>query len=162
MCAALTVRPPKRNEFAAWARLWEGYNAFYDRAGATAIPDAVTRATWARFHDPAEPVHALVAEADGRLVGLAHHLFHLNTAMLAPVCYMQDLFTDADSRGKGVGRALVEAVYDQAREAGSPRVYWHTHETNAQAMRLYDSLAGHTGFVVYRRDLGLTGSLEAA
>jgi GNAT superfamily N-acetyltransferase len=73
--------------------------------------------------------------------------------MLGPICYLQDLFTDASQRGKGVGKALIEAVYEKARATGSPRVYWHTHETNHTAMKLYNHVANHSGFVVYRKDL---------
>ena len=153
MSATLTVRPIAASDHAAWKPLWDGYNAFYGRENATALPQAVTDTTWRRFFDPAEPVHALVAESDGRLVGLVHYLFHRNTTMLGPVCYLQDLFTDASQRGKGVGRALIEAVYEEARRAGSPRVYWHTHETNKTAMALYDKVAQHSGFVVYRREV---------
>lgn len=153
MTTDLTVRPPKVDEFDAWRRLWQGYNAFYKRTGPTAVPDEITRLTWDRFFDAYEPMHCLVAEAGGRLIGLTHYIFHRNTTMRGPVCYLQDLFTDADLRGKGVGRALIEAVYARAREAGSPRVYWQTHETNATAMRLYDQVADRSGFVVYRKDV---------
>jgi GNAT superfamily N-acetyltransferase len=73
--------------------------------------------------------------------------------MIGPVCYLQDLFTDGSQRGKGLGTALIEAVYAQAKLAGSPRVYWHTHATNKTAMRLYDHVAQHSGFVVYRKDI---------
>ncbi len=117
------------------------------------MPIEVTNLTWQRFFDGYEPMHALVAESGGKLVGLTHYLFHRNTTMIGPVCYLQDLFTDATLRGKGVGKALIEGVYERARLAGSPRVYWHTHETNKTAMRLYDYVATHSGFVVYRKDL---------
>ena len=153
MTTTLAVRPVARADFEAWLPLWLGYNAFYGRAGATALADEITRTTWARFFDPEEPVHALVAERDGRLIGLVHYLFHRSTTMLGPICYLQDLFTDPGARGGGVGRALIEAVYDRAREAGSARVYWQTHETNATAMRLYNQVAERSGFVVYRKDV---------
>ena len=89
----------------------------------------------------------------GRLVGLVHYLFHRSTTTIAPFCYLRDLFTDASQRGKGVGKALIEAVYEQARLSRAPRVYWHTHETNRTAMRLYDQVAQRSGFVVYSKDI---------
>jgi GNAT superfamily N-acetyltransferase len=150
----MIVRFVERADRAAWQPLWDGYNAFYGRTGATSLAPEITQATWERFFDPAEPVHGLVAEHDGQLVGLAHYLFHRSTIMLAPTCYMQDLFTDQAARGRGVGRALITAVYREAANAGSPRVYWHTHETNAAARRLYDDLAERSGFIVYRKQLG--------
>lgn len=153
MPAALTIRSIARSDFVQWLPLWDGYNAFYGRAGATALPAAVTETTWARFFDAYEPVHALVAEHERRLIGLAHYLFHRSTTMLGPICYLQDLFTAADARGKGVGRALISAVYERAAGGGSTRVYWQTHETNATARALYDRIAERSGFIVYRKQL---------
>jgi GNAT superfamily N-acetyltransferase len=148
--AARAVAP---GDFDAWKPLWDGYNAFYGRAGATALPDAVTRTTWARFFDEHEPVHALVAELDGAIAGLAHFLFHRSTTSIGPVCYLQDLFTSDAARGRGVGRALIEAVRERALAAGATRLYWQTHETNAVARQLYDRLAERSGFIVYRMPL---------
>ena len=145
------VRSVLAADFARWLPLWEGYNAFYGRAGPTALPETVTRTTWARFLDPAEPVHALVAESDGELLGLVHYIFHRSTISIPPVCYLQDLFTVEHGRGGGVGRSLIEAVAARAREAGAERLYWLTHETNHTAMRLYDAVAERSGFIVYRR-----------
>jgi len=149
----LAIRPVIEADYAQWRLLWDGYNRFYGRFDATALPEAITAQAWDRFHDPAEPVHALVAQQDGRLVGLVHYLFHRSTNLLGDICYLQDLFTDASCRGRGVGRALIEAVYERARAAGSPRVYWQTHETNARAMALYNDVAARSGFLVYRKDL---------
>jgi GNAT superfamily N-acetyltransferase len=146
-----TVRTVSRDDYAQWLPLWEGYNKFYGRFGKTALPKKISRTTWLRFFDDAEPVHALVAEDGGELVGLVHYLFHRSTSVIGPVCYLQDLFTNEASRGHGVGRALIEAVYERARATGAARVYWHTHETNATAMKLYDQVAEHSGFVVYRK-----------
>jgi len=148
-----TIREIAPQDRAEWEALWAGYNAFYGRAGPTALPAAVIESTWRRFFDPSEPVHALVADAGGRLVGLAHYLFHRSTIQIEPTCYLQDLFTAESARGGGVGRDLIQAVYERARRAGSPRVYWQTHETNHVAMRLYDQMAERSGFVVYRRML---------
>ena len=153
MSAGVRVRVVAREDFDAWKVLWDGYNAFYGRSGPRSIADDITQTTWQRFFDPKEPVRALVAEIDGKLAGLAHYLFHRSTTKVGHICYMQDLFTAEDVRGKGVGRALIEAVYAKAREAGAERVYWQTHETNAVARALYDKLAERSGFIVYRKDL---------
>jgi GNAT superfamily N-acetyltransferase len=96
-------------------------------------------------------MHALVAESEGRLIGLTHYIFHRSTTSIQPNCYLQDLFTDEAGRGKGVGRALINGVYEAAKRAGSPRVYWLTHETNHTAMQLYDKVAEKSGFVMYRK-----------
>ena len=151
MPSELSIRPVTPGDYEQWLPLWDGYNAFYGRSGATALAPEVTRMTWARFFDAYEPVHGLVAERGGELLGLTHYLFHRSTTAIAPVCYLQDLFTTAAARGQGIGRALINAVYAQARLAGSPRVYWQTHETNHTAMQLYDKVAEHSGFVVYRQ-----------
>ena len=149
----IQVRPIQPTDRAAWQPLWDGYNAFYGRTGETALPAAVTDTTWARFFDAAEPVHAFVAVDDaGRLLGLVHYLFHRSTTRIEPTCYLQDLFTTPESRGQGVGRALIEAVYTAVAAAGGKRVYWQTHTTNTTARALYDKLARHDGFVIYGHD----------
>ena len=153
MSASIHIRPVLASDFAAWSTLWDGYNAFYGRSGATALSPDITRMTWSRFFDAYEPVHALVAERGGELLGLTHYLFHRSTTMIEPNCYLQDLFTNAAARGKGVGRALINGVYEQAKLAGGSRVYWQTHETNHTAMQLYDKVAERSGFVVYRKML---------
>lgn len=153
MADDIRIRSVAREDYEQWLLLWEGYNRFYGRSGATALPAAITQMTWQRFFDAYEPVHGLVAERDGRLLGLAHYLFHRSTTAIEPNCYLQDLFTDEAARGTGVGSALIEGVYALARQAGSHRVYWQTHETNAKAMRVYDKIAERSGFLVYRKSL---------
>jgi GNAT superfamily N-acetyltransferase len=149
----LAVRPVQPSDYDQWSPLWDGYNAFYGRSGATALDPEITRMTWARFFDPAEPVHALVAEADGEPVGLTHYLFHRSTTAIDLTCYLQDLFTAPAARGRGVGRALIEGVYEAAALAGAPRVYWLTHETNDVARALYDRVAEWSGFIVYVKSM---------
>lgn len=151
MSTDLSIRPVTRQDYEQWLPLWEGYNAFYGRSGATALSPDITHTTWERFFDTHEPVDALVAESDGKLLGLTHYIFHRSTIAIDPICYLQDLFTTESARGKGIGRALIHAVYEQARLAGSSRVYWQTHETNLTAMRLYDQVAERSGFLVYRK-----------
>jgi GNAT superfamily N-acetyltransferase len=150
--ADLVVRGVAREDLEQWLPLWDGYNAFYGRSGATALSREISASTWERFFDPAETVRALVAESGDRIVGIAHYLFHRSTIHIAPICYLQDLFTTAQMRGKGVASALIEAVRERAVAAGSTRLYWQTHETNAVARRLYDQLAERSGFIVYRKN----------
>jgi GNAT superfamily N-acetyltransferase len=153
MSSTLTIRDVAASDYEPWLTLWNGYNAFYGRSGPTALPAEVTQTTWQRFFDAREPVYALVAEIDGALIGLTHYLFHRSTTLLAPICYLQDLYTAPERRRTGVGRALIEAVYECARDAGAPRVYWQTHETNLVAQRLYEQVAERSGFIVYRKNL---------
>jgi GNAT superfamily N-acetyltransferase len=151
MSSDLQIHSVTRQDYDQWLVLWDGYNAFYGRSGATALAPEITAMTWARFFDAYEPVHCLVAWSGRRMLGLTHYLFHRSTTAIEPVCYLQDLFTSEAARGKGVGRALINSVCLQARLAGSPRVYWQTHHTNTTAMQLYDKVAEHSGFVVYRK-----------
>jgi len=148
---SLSIRFVRRDDFDKWLPLWDGYNAFYGRSGPTALKRGITDITWSRFFDAYEPMHALVAENDGELLGLVHYLFHRSTTTIEPDCYLRDLFTTQAARGKGVGRALIEGVYEQAKLAGASRVYWQTHETNVTAQQLYDRLAERSGFIVYRK-----------
>ena len=145
------VRPVALTDYDQWLPLWDGYNEFYGRSGDTALDPEITRVTWQRFFDAYEPVHALIAEQHGQLLGLTHYLFHRSTTAIGPNCYLQDLFTSRAARGKGVGRALIEAVYERARSAGCPRVYWQTQQSNATARLLYDKIADNSGFIVYRK-----------
>ena len=150
---ALQVRPVVPADLEAWRPLWDGYNAFYARSGPTALSEEITAVTWSRFFNPIEPVFALVAQHDGQLLGLAHYLFHRSTTRVEPVCYLQDLFTAPPVRGQGVGRALIEAVYRQAAQAGATRVYWQTQVTNSAGRLLYDKVAKHRGFIVYSHEV---------
>ena len=149
----IQIRPITLNDYLAWKPLWDGYNAFYGRQNDTALPAEITEITWKRFFNPAEPVFALVAELDGKLVGLTHYLYHRNTTKIELVCYLQDLFTEPSVRGRGVGRRLILGVARIAKSAGIKRVYWQTHESNSTGRLLYDKVAKHAGFIVYGYDM---------
>jgi GNAT superfamily N-acetyltransferase len=153
MASAVLIRPLRETDLAAWTPLWDGYNAFYGREGDTALAPEITQATWQRFFDPAEPVFALVAERDGKLLGITHYLYHRSTTRFELTCYLQDLFTDPTARGQGVGRALIHGVYEQAKAADIKRVYWHTYTTNSTGRLLYDKVAEHLGVIVYTHDV---------
>ena len=143
----VVVKPVGADERAAWEPLWAGYLTFYK----TSVSVATSDVTWSRFHDPAEPMHLLGAYVDSKLTGIVHYIFHRSTWAPGNYCYLQDLFVDDGARGLGLGRALIEAVYDKAKAAGASRVHWLTHETNAQARILYDQVAERPGFIQYRK-----------
>lgn len=148
-----SVRPIEPGDYAQWRPLWDGYNAFYGRSAQSALPEHITVSTWGRFFNPAEPVQALVAQGADRLVGLTHFLYHRSTTRLNDVCYLQDLYTEPAVRGQGIGRQLIQGVYEAARAVGCSRVYWQTHTTNQAGRLLYDKVAHHGGFIVYNHDL---------
>jgi GNAT superfamily N-acetyltransferase len=146
---SIVVRPLAKSDHDAWLPLWKGYQAFYKAT----IPDDVSAVTWERFHDPNEPMFALGAFEGEELLGITHYLFHRTCWAVGNTCYLQDLFTVDAARGKGVGRALIEAVYTAAKLEGCQRVYWQTHETNAVAQVLYNDIAERSGFIVYRKPI---------
>lgn len=141
------VRLAKPEDFDGWLPLWKGYQTFYKAS----IANDVTLKTWARFHDAAEPMHCAVAEQDGVLVGMVHYIYHRSCWTEGDYCYLQDLFTADGRRGAGIGRTLIEHVYRTADAAGASRVHWLTHETNTDAMHLYNHIADRSGFVQYRK-----------
>ena len=144
---AYEIRPIRFEERADWEPLWIAYQAFYK----VVISDETTTITWARLHDPAEPMDVLGAFIGGRLCGIVHYLFHRSCWTIGDYCYLQDLFVAEGTRHLGLGRALIAAVEERARRAGASRVYWLTHESNATARALYDKLAERSGFIQYRK-----------
>ena len=145
--ARIKIRPLRVDERADWEPLWRGYLDFYK----TTLPQQTYETTWARLHDPSEPMWLLGAYVDGKLLGIVHYLYHRSCWTAGDYCYLQDLFTVQAARGNGVARALIEEVYQIAGAAGTSRVYWQTHETNLAAMKLYNQVADKSGFVVYRK-----------
>jgi GNAT superfamily N-acetyltransferase len=143
------VRDLRREDRPGWEHLWSGYLDFYQ-----AKMEAVTiEVTWSRLNDPLEPMFAMVAEdaASHELLGLVHVIIHRGTWAVGNLCYLEDLFTAPGARGRGVGRALIEAVYALADRLKCERTYWLTHEANANARKLYDAVAKNYGFIQYRR-----------
>lgn len=141
------IRPVGAADQAAWLPLWQAYQRFYQAE----IPAATSAVTWQRFLDPAEPMHAALAWRDGEAIGLVHWIFHRSCWTVGDYCYLQDLFVAESVRGGGLGRALIEHVYAQARQAGASRVHWLTQEHNAQARLLYERIASRSGFIQYRQ-----------
>ncbi len=147
MSESVVIRPLRADERAAWALYWQAYLAFYKAS----VPAETTNITWLRFHDPNEPIFALGAFVDGRLQGIVHYLFHRSCWTVGDYCYLQDLYVDENARGQGLGRALIEAAAERAKEAGASRIHWLTQPGNTTARALYDQLADDSGFMQYRR-----------
>ena len=145
--ASIEIRPLRLDERAEWELLWKGYLDFYK----TSVPKQTYDTTWARLHDVDEPMWLLGAYADGNLLGIVHYLYHRSCWTVGNYCYLQDLFVADSARKLGLGRALIEAVYREAKAAGASRVHWLTHETNTTARALYDTLADRPGFIQYRK-----------
>lgn len=144
----ITIRPLARSDEPEWRRLWTAYLEFYK----TSVPEEVYATTWERLFDDGdyEP-NGLIAEVDGKPVGLVHYMFHRTCWTVGNNCYLQDLYADPAIRGKGIGRALIEAVYEKADAAGAANVYWMTQDFNETARRLYDRIAKLTPFIKYQR-----------
>ena len=142
----VTIKPLSPEDHAAWLPLWRGYQSFYK----VDIPAEVSALTWRRLNDPGEPMAGVLAWCDQAALGLVHHIRHRSCWTTADYCYLQDLFVAPHCRGAGVGRQLIEYVYARARELGLNRVYWLTHETNAEARQLYERIAERSGFIQYR------------
>jgi len=144
----VSIRPLTARDEADWRRLWRAYLAFYE----TELPEAVYRSSFARLlADDAHEFHGRIALIEGRAVGLVHYLFHRHGWKIENTCYLQDLYTAPEQRGRGIGRALIEAVYAAADDAGAPSVYWLTQEFNTPARRLYDRVGVLTPFIKYSR-----------
>lgn len=148
--ARLEIRPLQEGDEQDWRRLWHDYLAFYE----TVLPEEIYALTWKRLNsDLPNEYKGLLALKEGRPVGLAHYLFHRSCWLENDACYLQDLYADPDVRGIGIGRALIEAVYDRARAEGSKEVYWMTQDFNATARRLYDQIADKTPFIIYQKTI---------
>jgi GNAT superfamily N-acetyltransferase len=147
MAGNVVIRPIGEDEREAWNPLWADYLAFYK----TTLTRDISDLAWTRFHDPDEPIFALGGYLEGELMGIAHYLFHRSTWASHRYCYLEDLFVADAARGKGLGRALIEAVYARAEAANASRVYWLTQSDNAQARALYDKVADNLGFIQYRK-----------
>lgn len=147
----MIIRPIAATDRAAWQRLWDAYCDFYKET----VPPAVSDGTFARILDPAQPIGGMLAvQPDGQPVGLMHYVLHPNTWSLQTLAYLEDLYVQADQRGKGTGRALIEALVTEARRQGWFRVYWHTHAHNHDARLLYDKVAGPSDMVKYTIPIG--------
>ncbi len=141
----VTIAPLVAADLVEWAPLWRGYLDFYHAA----VDATTTETTFARLTGGVEPMGGFLA-SEGAAIGLVHWVVHRSCWTVGDYCYPQDLFVAAGRRGGGVGRLLIDAVAAKARALGCSRVHWLTHETNRDAMRLYDKVAERSGFVQYR------------
>jgi len=142
----LTIRDAVPEDEADWRKLWAGYLAFYK----TELAEEVTAFTWARILDAASRASMRVAVEDGRMLGFAIHHYHDSTWDIAPEGYLEDLFVDETTRGKGVGRALIDDLIVISKRHGWRGIYWHTDQDNERARKLYDSYVPSDGHIRYR------------
>jgi GNAT superfamily N-acetyltransferase len=145
----VTIRPLLAKDEAAWRKLWAGYLKFY-RAS---LDDAVTSHTWARLMDTATKLDCLVAEQDGKVIGLCNYVFHDTTWSHQQICYLQDLYVDPKARGGGAAKKLILACEEAAKAQGAFRLYWQTQEFNGPARSLYDTITPRSSFIVYRKNI---------
>lgn len=145
----VVIRPAEPKDEARWRELWAGYVKFY-RAS---VPEEATASTWKLILDPESKIEALVAESDGKVIGICNYLFHDSTWSTQPICYLQDLFVDSKARGGGAAKKLILACEEKAKEKGAFRLYWQTQEYNGAARSLYDTIVPRSSFIVYRKNL---------
>jgi GNAT superfamily N-acetyltransferase len=144
----LEISPLTPGDRPDWQDLWTDYLAFYE----TSVPAEVYDTTFHRLcADDVPRQNGLIARQDGQAVGLVHYIYHPHNWKIEDVCYLQDLYAAPGIRGTGVGRALIEAVYDAADRNGTPSVYWLTQDFNRRARRLYDRIGVLTPFIKYAR-----------
>jgi len=147
MSVNVTIHPLSANDKDDWHKLWQNYLAFYN----SAVPDEVYETTFKRLTDPSnQQQHALIARQDQNAVGLVHYIYHPHNWRIENVCYLQDLYVSSAVRNQGLGRALIEAVYSEAKSQGVDNVYWLTQEFNHSARKLYDKVAKLTPFIKYQ------------
>lgn len=146
---ALKIAALAEDNYDDWLALWQDYLAFYE----TTLPIEVTTSTWQKLHNQEVAIYGFGAWIDDQLVGITHVVLHPNTWNTTDCCYLEDLYVSAEVRGKGVGGALIEKVYDFANDKNCNRVYWVTQEDNSAARSLYDKLATKTDMVQYRKNL---------
>ena len=139
----------KQNEFKLWNELWQKYLKFYQ----TSLSDSVTKVTWKRIMDPEQNIFSFggywAGDGTKELVGFTNFLYHSSTWSEQGYCYLEDLYVEERFRGKGVGRLLIEAVWDDCLRKGVKRLYWKTQDKNRIARIMYDKVAKQSGFIEY-------------
>ena len=146
---SIKILPLSKGDYDAWFSLWQNYLSFYE----TSLPASTTEKTWQKLLDSTVPIYGFGAWIDNSLVGFTHVVLHPNTWNNTECCYLEDLYVNEKIRGQGIGRALIEYVYEFARQQSCNRVYWTTQESNTAARCLYEPLATKTDMIQYRKDL---------
>jgi GNAT superfamily N-acetyltransferase len=140
------IRDLSADDQPQWMKLWAAYCAFCK----VDLPEAITARTWAMLMDPQAPVNGRVAQAEGKLIGFAHHVVHPTTWTATNACYLEDLFVDPAHRSTGMGRVLIDDLLAICTACSWSRLYWHTDEDNVTARRLYDRYVLADPVVRYR------------
>ncbi len=146
---SVRIQHVQADDFESWLALWKQYQNFYQ----VQIDPSVSEQTWARLCNPAEPMYSVLAWSQGQAIGMVNWIFHRSTWTTGDYCYLQDLYVSPEARNLSVGRQLIEHVYQDAEKHQCSRVYWLTHESNQDAMHLYEKVADRSGFIQYRKQL---------
>lgn len=148
----MQIKPLQQTNKNQWQTLWQGYLDFYQ----THLPQATTDNTWQKIVDENSSIYGFGAwqndDQNEKLVGFVHVVLHPNTWNTNDCCYLEDLFVNDKARGQGVGKALIEYVYDFAKTKNCNRVYWVTDSDNITAQRLYEKVANKMDFIQYRHN----------
>jgi len=138
----MKIRNVQAEDFPAWLTLWNANNLGQKN-------EAVTTQTWTRLNDETSPVHALVVEDKGALVGLLQYVLHPTTGSIEDICYMQDVFVVPDHRGKGIARKMIRELERIGNAEKWARIYWLAEASNDAAQALYKSLGQRLDFTLH-------------
>src|SRR3954451_12808003 len=136
MATEIEIAPISAPELEELLPLIAAYQRFYEVAE---IDEGRNRTFFRRFLAPSEDGLLLGARHAGRLLGYACLYWHFSSLEAVESVLMNDLYVDEGARGEGVGKALIEATAEVARERGAPFVEWATAPDNHTAQRLYDT-----------------------
>jgi ribosomal protein S18 acetylase RimI-like enzyme len=146
---SIAVRQIQAGDKSAWQELYFAYLKFYE----TSPGDVNSELLWDRLTNSEPKIQALVAEANGVVIGIVHFHYQLSTWSDTSHCYLEDLYVAEDARGKGAAKALIQQVEELAIKQGCTELFWITKESNSIARKLYDQVANLSDFIRYEKKL---------
>jgi GNAT superfamily N-acetyltransferase len=145
------IEPVSEAQLEQLLPLIAAYQRFYE---VDDVDDERNRAFFTRFIAPSDNGLLLGAWHGEELRGYACLYWHFTSLVPAETVLMNDLFVDPTARGRGIGRALIEASADVARSRGAHHLEWATAPDNKTAQRLYDATgAERSTWIEYELEL---------